>query len=85
MKLASGFTHLLEGHEQKGKLAKLCRSMYGTRDAASILGDIWSEVLKESAMKVGVACPAFFCSHDGDLKDLCHDDDFCVVGKTENS
>ena len=30
------YTHLLEGHEQEDKLARLCRSMYGTRDAASI-------------------------------------------------
>ena len=29
-------TYLLEGHEKVGKLARLCRSMYGTRDAASI-------------------------------------------------
>ena len=32
-------------------------------------------------MKVGTACPAFFCSHDGDLKGLCHGDDFCVVAR----
>ena len=75
------YTYLLEGHEQKGKLARLCRGMYGTRDAASIWGDIWAEVLKESSMKVGTACPAFFCSHDGDLKGLCHGDDFCVVAR----
>ena len=37
------------------------------------------EVLKETSMKVGVACPAFFCSHDGELVGLCHGDDFCVV------
>ena len=30
-------------------------------------------------MKVGTACPALFCSCDGDLKGLCHGDDFCVV------
>ena len=68
---------LPEGHEQVGKLAKLCRSMYGTRDAASIWGNTWSDVLKKSSMKVGSACPAFFCSCDGDLKKLCHGDDFC--------
>ena len=28
------YTFLPEGHEQVGKLARLCRSMYGTRDAA---------------------------------------------------
>ena len=29
VKLAGGFTFLLERHEQVGKLARLCRSMYG--------------------------------------------------------
>ena len=75
------YTFLPEGREQVGKLARLCRSMYGTRDAASIRGDTWSDVLKESSMKVGIACPAFFCSCDGDLKGLCHGDDFCVVAR----
>ena len=75
------YTFLPEGHEHVGKLARLCRSMYGTRDAASIWGDTWSDVLKESSMKVGTACPAFFCSCDGDLKGLCHGDDFCVVAR----
>ena len=32
-------------------------------------------------MKVGTACPVFFCSYDGDLKRLCHCDDFCVVAR----
>ena len=32
-------------------------------------------------MKVGPACPAFFVSHDGDLRGLCHGDDFCVVAR----
>ena len=54
--------------------------MYGTRDAA-IWRDTWTEVLKDGSMKVGTACPAFFCSHDGDLKGLCHGDDFCVVAR----
>ena len=84
VKLAGGFTHsFLEGMSKKGKLARLCRSMYGTRDAASIWGDTWSEVLKDGSMNVGTACPAFFCSHDGDPKGLCHGDDFCVVARRE--
>ena len=32
-------------------------------------------------MIVGTACPAFFCSHDGDLKGWCHGDDFSVVAR----
>ena len=57
--------------------------MYGTREAASILGDTWSDVLKEGSMKVGTACTAFFCSRDGDLKGLCHGNHFCVGCTTE--
>ena len=53
------YTFLPEGHEHVGKLARLCRSMCATRDAASIWRDTWSDVLKESSMKVGTACPAF--------------------------
>ena len=33
------------------------------------------------SMRVGTACPAFFCSCDGDLRGLCHGDDFCVVAR----
>ena len=75
------YTYLPEGQEQEAKLARLCRSMCGTRDAASICGDTWAEVLKDSSMKVGTACPAFFCSHDGDLKGLRKGDDFFVVAR----
>ena len=53
------YTFLPEGHEQVGKLARLCRSMYGTRDAASIWGDTWSDVLKESSMKSRNRVPSF--------------------------
>ena len=79
------YTYLPEGHEQEGKLARLCRSMHGTRDAASIWGGAWSEVLKDGFMNVGTACPALFCSDDGDLKRLCHGDDFCVVARRKQS
>ena len=44
-------------------------------------GDTWSDLLKDGSMKVGTACPAFFCNHDGDLEGLCHGDDFCVVAR----
>ena len=84
VKLAGGLIRIYL--KDVGKLASwpdLCRTMYGTRDAASIWGDAWSDVLKESSMKVGTVCPAFFRSRDGDLKGLCHGDDFCVVCTTE--
>ena len=83
MKLAGWiYTYLPVGDEQKGKLARLCRSMYGTQDdAASIWGDTWSDVLKDGSMNIRTACPAFFCSRDGDLKGLCHGDDLCVLAQ----
>ena len=54
-------TYLPEGNEQEGKLARLCRSMYGTRDAASILGDMVSMVSSvEGWLHERTACSAFF-------------------------
>ena len=32
-------------------------------------------------MKVGTAWPAFFCIQDGNLKGVCHGDDFCLVAR----
>ena len=63
---ARGWIHayLLEGFQQKDKLARLRLGMYGTRDAASIWSGTWSEVLKDGSMKVGSPRPAFFCSQE---------------------
>ena len=44
-------------------------------------GEMWSEVLKNGSLNVETACSAFFCSQDGNLKGLCHGDDFCVVAR----
>ena len=35
-------------------------------------------------MKVRTAFPASFCSHDGDLRGLCHGDDFRVVARQKH-
>ena len=84
VKLAGGFTRIyVKDMSNLASMARLCKSMYGTREPASIWGDTWSDVLKESSMKVGSACPAFFCGCDGDLRGLCHGDNFCVVARTE--
>ena len=82
VKFAGGFTHFyLKDMNKLASWPDFQGSMYGTRDAASIWGDTWSDVLKGSSMKVGTACPAFFLSCDGDLRGLCHGDDFCVVAR----
>ena len=45
------------------------------REMQRYFGETWSEVLKSVSKIVGVACPAFSCSQDGDLTELCHGDD----------
>ena len=64
-------TYPPEGHEQVDKLARLCRSMYGTRDVASIWGDTWSEVLKDGSMNVGTALPRFLFSVTTEISKDC--------------
>ena len=66
---------------ETGKLARLYRSMYGTRDAVAIWKDAGTEVLKDSSMKVGVACRALSGSQDANLKGLCHRDDISAVAR----
>ena len=74
---ASRWIHTLlpEGHEQVGKLARLCRSIFRW------IWETHGQMCWESSMIVGTACPAFFCSCHGDLKGLCHGDDFFVVAR----
>ena len=38
-------------------------------------------MFKAGSMKVGIAWPAFFCIQDGNLKGVCHGDDFCLVAR----
>ena len=73
------YTYLPAKYEQKAQLARTCTE----REMQRQTGDTWFEVLKVGSMKVGTACLAFFCSQDGNLKGLCHGDDFSVVARRE--
>ena len=81
MKLAGRFTRIYLKDMSKlaswPDFAKACTERVTQRQ----FGETWSDVLKESSMKVGSACPAFLCGCDGDLKGLCHGDAFCVVAR----
>ena len=83
VKFAGGFTRIYL--EDMSKLAswldfaEACTERVTQRQSGKTHGQMC--VLKESSMKVGTACQAFFCSCDGDLKGLCHGDDFCAVGR----
>ena len=83
VKLAGGSTHIYL--KDTSKLASwpdftgVCMERETQRQFGETRGQ--KEVWKDGSMKVGTACPAFFCSHDGDLKGLCHGDDFCVVAR----
>ena len=82
MKLASGFIHFYVKDMSKlaswPDFAGTCMERKTQRQFGETL---WSEVLTDGSMKVGTACSAFFCNHDGDLRGLCHGDDFCVVAR----
>ena len=74
VKLAGGFTHFYLKDMNKlaswPDFAEACTERVTQRQSGETHGQ-----------KVGTACPAFFCSRDGDLKGLCHGDDFCVVAR----
>ena len=53
------YAYLAEGHEQKGNLPRLCRSMYGTQVAASIWRDTGSEVLRGRFHESWNSVPSF--------------------------
>ena len=53
------YAYLPEGHEQKGNLARLCRSMNGTQDAASIWRDTGSEALRRRFHESWNSVPSF--------------------------
>ena len=73
VKVAGRFAHIfLKDMSRRASWPSSARSMYGTRDAAYMWRDTWSEVFLDGSMKVGTACSSFFCSHDGDLKGSCH-------------
>ena len=55
----------------EGRTPQTLLGTCGTRDAASIWGDTWTEVLNSVSKKVGTECSAFFCNQDGDLNGLC--------------
>ena len=82
VKLAGGLTHIsLKGMNRRASWPDSAGACMERETQRPIWGDTWSEVLKDGSMKVGTACPAFFCTDDGDLKGLCHGDDFCVVAR----
>lgn len=71
------FTTLPEGYEEPGYCALLLKTMYGTEDAASVWQDTWGDHLREAGFRLGRASSALFSR--GDLRGLCHGDDFVIV------
>ena len=82
MKLADGFEHIFLKDMNRRAIWPDSAGVCMVHEMQRQFGrDTWAEVLEDGSMKVGTACPAFFCSHGGDLKGLCHGDDFCVVAR----
>ena len=64
----------------KGKVARLNLSLYGTRDAAQNWAKEYTTFLEECGFKTGLASPCN-CEHmNRELKPTVHGDDFTVTG-----
>ena len=85
VKLADGFTHIfltdMNRRASGPDSAGVCKVHETERQFGETHGQ---KLLKGGSMKVGTACPAFFCSHDGDLNGLCQGDDFGEVARRKH-
>ena len=73
------FVTLPEGDQEEGKVGLLLKSMYGTRDAANIWQQSYTDVLNRAGFK-SAAWPAIFFHEKLEARLLVHGDDFVILG-----
>ena len=66
--------------DEKDRVGKLLRNMYGFRDASNLWQIDWQGVLKEGGYAVGKANPALFWNRARRARGAVHGDDFYVLG-----
>ena len=66
-----------------GFVARLCKTMYGTQDAAHVWLETWGEQLEANGYVLGKPSPAIFAAKHEDSRGMCHGDDFFVVACRE--
>lgn len=65
----------------EAKVGRLCKSMYGTRDAQLNWERTFTEVLTRAGFDRGVAVPCSFYSKEFDIRVVVHGDDFMATGR----
>ncbi|CAK9030739.1 Putative mitochondrial protein [Durusdinium trenchii] len=66
--------------QEEGKVRLLLKSMYGTRDAAYIWQQSYTDVLNRAGFKRSAAWPAIFFHEKLEARLLVHGDDFVILG-----
>ena len=74
------FVTLPEGDQEEGMVGLLLKSMYGTRDAAHIWQQSYTDVLLAAGFKRSAAWPAIFFHERLEARLLVHGDDFVILG-----
>ena len=74
------FVILPEGDQEEGMVGLLLKSMYGTRDAAHMWQQFYTEVLLAAGFKQSAAWPAIFFHEKFEARLLVHEDDFVILG-----
>ena len=77
------YTTLPEEMAKPGFVARLCKTMYGTQDAAHVWLETWGEQLEANEYALGKSNPAIFAAKNEDSRGMCHGDDFFVVACRE--
>ena len=78
------YIDLPEEDYEEGKVGKLRKSMYGTRDAAQNWEMEYSGFMKEIGFRQGKSTPCVFRHEARNLRVVVHGDDFTVLGHTSD-
>ena len=78
------YIKLPDEDRQDGKVGKLAKSMYGTRDAASNWEAQYVEFCRSAGLTPGVSSVCAFYNEERDLRAVVHGDDFTYLGYEED-
>jgi hypothetical protein len=73
-----------EAGHGSGKCARLLKSLYGTRDAATNWSKAYTDILEKLGFEVGMSNPCLFKHKSRNITMLVHGDDFLSAAKDED-
>jgi hypothetical protein len=78
------YVELPEEDHEEGMCGKLCKSMYGTRDAAQNWEEEYSQFMRDIGFETGRSSPCIFNHTTRGIKAVVHGDDFTLLGHRED-